>query len=54
MARIKHNSKEIGLLARLMRSEAVGDREGLLCTFFRLMMLFVLLKQTFTLCHNAK
>ena len=25
MARIKHNSKEIGLLARLMRSEAVGD-----------------------------
>ena len=25
MARIKHNSKEIGLLARLMRSEAVGE-----------------------------
>ena len=25
MARIKHNSKEVSLLARLMRSEAVGE-----------------------------
>ena len=31
LARIKHNSKEIGLLARLMRSEAVGEGKGPVC-----------------------
>jgi len=34
LARVKYNNSDVNLLGRLIRSEAVGDGEGPLCTSF--------------------